>query len=458
MLKSVLLFLCEDLIVNKFARKLAVLLSFVLCTGYASAEEQTLDSAAAIVNNDIILVSELNDAQSEMARSFASRGMPVDSISTRKAALEGLITRSLVLQLAERQGYVLTDMQLDNAIAQTAAQQGISEQELLAQSAPGMSSAQAREVFRNDLLLSEVRRARVRSRINISDTEVDLLASNLRHAGSVEPQYHLAQIIVPLQGRNPARANQDMQEIRAQLREGADFNTLAARYSVGSVAAQAGDLGYLPETQVPPPFLPAILKAKPGDVLGPFRSPFGIHLLKLYDVSHDAVRPISLYDASHILLQTSIIFSDDAAREELLGMKRQIENGSLSFAEAARRFSEDPGSAINGGDLGYATPDRYDPLFARAMVSLKPGQISDPIKSSFGWHLIYLKDIKIDRDSDEAYRQKARDLIYRRMYREESAAWERELRDSAYIHVLDQQLLQANIDMDQDALPPGGSR
>lgn len=445
---------------NNFARKLAMLLSFVLCTGTgaAGAEEQTLDSAAAIVNNDIILVSELDEAQNEVARNFARRGLPVDSISTRKAALESLITRSLVLQLAENQGISLTDMQLDSAIAQTAAQNGVSEQELLAQAAPGMSPAQAREAFRNDLILSEVRRARVRSRINISDTEVDLLASNLRHAGSIEPQYHLAQIIVPLQGRNAARANQDMQEIRAQLREGADFNALAARYSVGSVAAQAGDLGYMPETQVPAPFLPALLKAKPGDVLGPFRSPFGIHLLKLYDISHDAVRPISLYDASHILLQTSIIFSDEAARAELAGLRAQIEDGTMSFAEAARRFSEDPGSAVNGGDLGYATPDRYDPLFARAMVALKPGQISEPIKSSFGWHLIYLKDVKIDRDSDEAYRQKARDLIYRRLYQEEAAAWERELRDSAYIHVLDQQLISANIDMDQDALPDNGSR
>ncbi|MBO8416804.1 MAG: peptidylprolyl isomerase [Proteobacteria bacterium] len=438
---------------NKIARNLALLLSLVFCTGYAGAQEQSLDAAAAIVNNDIILESELDKAQSAVAQNLARRGHQVDSVSARKAALEGLITRSLVLQLAQAQGIALTDMQIDAAIAQSAAQSGISSEELLARVAPGMPEAQAREEFRDDLILNEVRRARVRSRINISDTEVDLLASNLRRVGSIEPQYHIAQIIVPIQGTDAARANRTVQEIRAQLREGADFNALAARYSVGSVAAQAGDLGYMPETQIPVPFLPALLKAKPGDVMGPFRSPFGIHLLKLYDISHDAVQPISLYDASHILLQTSIIFSDEAARNELESIKAQIENGQLSFAEAARRFSEDPGSAINGGDLGYATPDRYDPLFARAMVSLKPGQISEPFKSSFGWHIIYLKDIKIDKDSDEAYRQKARDLIYRRLYQEEAVAWERELRDSAYIHVMDDTLKAANIDMDQDAAP-----
>lgn len=438
---------------NKIARNLALLLSLVFCTDYAGAEEQSLDAAAAIVNNDIILESELDKAQSAVSQNLARRGHMVDSVSARKAALESLITRSLVLQLAQSQGIALTDMQIDAAIAQSAAQSGITPEELLARVAPGMPEAQAREEFRDDLILNEVRRARVRSRINISDTEVNLLAQNLRRVGSIEPQYHIAQIIVPIQGTDTARANRTVQEIRQQLREGADFNALAARYSVGSVAAQAGDLGYMPETQVPVPFLPALLKAKPGDVMGPFRSPFGIHLLKLYDISHDAVQPISMYDASHILLQTSIIFSDEAAKSELANIKAQIENGQLSFAEAARRFSEDPGSAINGGDLGYATPDRYDPLFARAMVSLKPGQISEPFKSSFGWHIIYLKDIRIDKDSDEAYRQKARDLIYRRLYQEEAVAWERELRDSAYIHVMDDTLKAANINMDQDAAP-----
>ena len=438
---------------KKFTRNLALALSLLLGASAVPAAEESLDSAAAIVNNDIILESELDKASSTLARNFQRRGQAVDEVSARKAALEALITRSLVLQLAQNQGITLTDMQLDTALAQTAAQRGISVQDLLASIAPGQSEAQAREQFRDELILTEVRRARIRARINVSDTEVDLLAQNLRKVGSVEPQYHLAQIIVPAENGNAVAANRTVAQIRAQLRDGADFNALAARYAIGSAASQAGDLGYLPETQVPVPFLPALLKAKPGDVIGPFRSPFGIHLLKLYDISHDAVEPISLYDASHILLQTSIIFSDEAARNELATLKQQIESGQLSFAEAARRYSQDPGSAINGGDLGYATPGRYDPLFARAMVALRPGQISEPIKSSFGWHLIYLKDVKIDKDSDDAYRQKARDLIYRRLFQEESVSWERELRDSAYIHVMDPTLVNAHIDMDQTAQP-----
>ena len=226
---------------KKFTRNLALALSLLLGASAVPAAEESLDSAAAIVNNDIILESELDKASSTLARNFQRRGQAVDEVSARKAALEALITRSLVLQLAQNQGITLTDMQLDTALAQTAAQRGISVQDLLASIAPGQSEAQAREQFRDELILTEVRRARIRARINVSDTEVDLLAQNLRKVGSVEPQYHLAQIIVPAENGNAVAANRTVAQIRAQLRDGADFNALAARYAIGSAASQAGD-------------------------------------------------------------------------------------------------------------------------------------------------------------------------------------------------------------------------
>ncbi len=437
-----------------FLKKLSVtaLIFAQLAFLNAQAEEISLDTTAAVVNNAIILQSELDEAQEQVAAQLRARGTPVDDVSARKAALEGLITRSLVLQLAQNQGITLNDMQLDAAIAQAATRNGYSEEEFLGALARenGLTINQARERFRDELILNEVRQSRVRNRITISESEVDLLAKNLRSAGSVEPKYHIAQLIVPLSaqatGAQVQRANATVASIRAQLREGADFNDLAARYTQGAMAAQAGDLGYLPETQVPVPFLPGLLKAKPGDIVGPIRSPFGIHLIKLLDVSNEAVEPIRMYDASHILLTTSVIFSDEKAQAELAALKRRIEAGLISFEAAAREYSEDPGSAVNGGALGYSTPDRYDPAFARAMVRLHRGQISDPIKSSFGWHLIYLKDIRIDKDSDDAYRQKARDLIFRRLYQEEAVSWEQELRDTAYIQILDPMLLEANLD------------
>ncbi len=411
--------------------------------------ETTLDSTAAVVNNDIILTSELDQEQQLVSRAFAARGQSVSGVNARKAAMERLITKNLVLQIARNQGVNPTDSQIDEALQQTALRRNTTPEAILNSMGAGLSEAQARAEFRDELLMNEVRRSRVSRRVNVSDTEVDLLAKNLRNVGTVEPRYHLAQIVLPLSAsaspNQVQHAVNTVDSIKAQLRQGASFTELAARYTTGSLAAQGGDLGYLPESQVPVPFLPALLKAKTGDVVGPFRSNFGLHLLKLLDVSHSAVQSIRLYDASHILLTTSIVFSDEAARQELSQLRSQIIAGNISFASAAQKYSEDPGSAIQGGSLGYATPERYDPAFARAMVSLSPGQISEPIQSSFGWHLILLKDIKIDSDSEEAYKDRARDLIYRRLFAEETIAWERELRESAYIHISDPELLNANL-------------
>ena len=202
---------------------------------------------------------------------------------------------------------------------------------------------------------------------------------------------------------------------------------------------------------MPVPFLPALLKAKDGDVIGPIRSPFGLHLIKLFDVTNQAVEPVTTYKAKHILLTTSVIFSDEAAYNQLDALRRSIEKGSISFAQAAKKYSEDTGSASLGGELGYAPASRYDPGFAQGLVALNVGQISKPIKSSFGWHLIYLEDKKIDKDSEEAYKQRAYELIYRRLFAEESQAWERDIRSSAYVKVTDPTLVQAGANQGIDS-------
>ncbi len=408
----------------------------------------TLDATAAVVNNDIILESELNSAQQEVENNFKQRGVQADALTARRAALEQLVTRSIILQQGQQYGLNLTDTQIDRALAQTAASNNSSVEAMLRQYG-NVTEAQARQMFAEDLIINEVRNNQVRRRIRISDAEVSLLAKSLRQVGNIEPSYHLAQIILPLDARasysEVNRVTALANTIKREARQGADFNALAAQYAQGSTAAQGGDLGYVIESQVPLPFLPALLKAQPGDVLGPFRSPFGLHLIKLFDVSNQAVEPITTYKASHILLTTSIVFSDEAAYNQLNALRQSILRGEISFADAAKKFSEDPGSAALGGELGYAPASRYDPAFARGMVALNPGQISAPIKSSFGWHLILLEDKRIDKDSQEAYEQRARELIYRRLFQEESLAWERELRIGAYVHVTDPLLVNAGM-------------
>lgn len=435
----------------KLSKICLVALSCVSLNAFAQTTE--LQTTAAIVNNDIILTSELDTATKEVTKTFLNRGHKIDAISARKAALEGLITDSLILQLAKVQGINLTDLQLDEILNQNARANNISVEQYLKSMAPNLSEAKAREEFRKNLILNEVKRSRVANRINISETEVALLAKNLKEVGAVEPRYHLSQIVVPLSTRPTIdqlqRAENSVNAIKSSLRQGVAFEELAARYSQGNMAARGGDLGFMPETQIPAPFLPSILKAKINDVVGPFRSPYGLHILKLLDVSYDAVTPIKEYDASHILLTTSIIFSDDAAYNQLNALRDKIISGDISFEVAATKVSEDPGSASKGGNLGYATPEKYDSRFAEAMVNLKVGEISKPIQSTFGWHLIKLNDIRVDTNSAEAYKNKARDLIYRRYFAQESIIWEQELRDSAFIKVQDPTLLNAKVNIDQ---------
>lgn len=428
---------------------LGVLTAPALAASETSSAEITLDSTAAIVNSDIVLQSELNQMQAEVERNFKERGAQIDAITARRAALEQLITRSIILQQGKQFGLSLTDTQINQALAQTALSSNASVEQILA-SYKAPNEAVARQRFADDLIINEVRNNQVRRRVHISDAEVNLLAKSLREIGSVEPSYHLAQIILPLDPRASyarveavtALANR----VKREAQQGTDFMALSAQYAQGSTAAQGGDLGYVTESQVPVPFLPALLKAQVGDIIGPFRSPMGMHLIKLFDVTHQAVEPITTYKASHILLKTSIIFSDEAAQSELITLRTSILNGELSFADAAKKYSEDTGSASLGGELGYAPANTYVPGFARALVNLQEGEISLPVKSNYGWHLIYLEDKKIDKDSDEAYQQRARELIYNRIFAQEGAAWEREIRAAAYVRVTDPQLLDAGVE------------
>ncbi len=410
---------------------------------------EVLDATAALVNNSIILKSELDATQKRIQASNRSIG----DLEARKAAMEQLIATSLVYQSATEQGVDLTDSQLDEALNDMAMRNHTTPDQILQGSGANLTRAQQREEFKKQIIMSEFRRTRVSSRIHASETEVKTLAEQLKTQGSIEPRYHLGQIIVPLSEAPTfdeyGRAQKNANAVKASLQRGENFSTIAARYASGSNAGAAGDLGWLPETQVPLPFVPSLIKARPGDVVGPFRSQMGLHILKVFDISTEAITPITTYHASHILVRTSIIFSDEAARAKINDIRNDILEGRRSFADAAKQFSEDPGSAVDGGSLGYAVPSRYDPAFAEVMVSLKKGEISQPFKSSFGWHIILLNDIRVDTSSDEAYRDRARNLILDRKFNEESQIWEKELRDSAYIQILDPELLSGGVSLDQ---------
>ncbi|MDY5721060.1 MAG: peptidylprolyl isomerase [Succinivibrio sp.] len=416
-----------------------------------SQGETVLDATAAVVNNGIVLESELNDETNKLLAQYKARGANVDPITARKQALQTLITNSIILQIARNNGAEVTDMQLDSTLENAAMRNNTSVDNILRSMGPNLTKAQAREKFKEQYLINEVRRSSVRQRINISDTEVTTLAKALQHRGNVEPMYHIAQILIPLSSTPTEaeyrRVEQESKNALYALRNGANVQEVAAKFATSE---QNADLGYVPETAVPLPFLPGILNAKPGDVIGPFRSSVGMHIIKLFDVSHSAISPIKTYNASHILVKTSIIYSDEAAVAKLNDIAQQIKSGAITFEQAAKKYSEDPGSAIRGGNLGYAAAETYDPGFAQGLQSLRVGQLSQPIKSSYGWHLILLNDIKVDRDSLDAYKEKANSILFEREFSEAVVNWERSMREMAYIHVIDPILVNNGVKLDSD--------
>ena len=416
-----------------------------------SQGETVLDATAAVVNNGIVLESELNDETNKLLAQYKARGANVDPITARKQALQTLITNSIILQIARNNGAEVTDMQLDSTLENTAMRNNTSVDNILRSMGPNLTRAQAREKFKEQYLINEVRRSSVRQRINISDTEVTTLAKALQHRGNVEPMYHIAQILIPLSSTPTEaeyrRVEQESKNALYAVRNGANGQEVAAKFATSE---QNADLGYVPETAVPLPFLPGILNAKPGDVIGPFRSSVGMHIIKLFDVSHSAISPIKTYNASHILVKTSIIYSDEAAVAKLNDIAQQIKSGAITFEQAAKKYSEDPGSAIRGGNLGYAAAETYDPGFAQGLQSLRVGQLSQPIKSSYGWHLILLNDIKVDRDSLDAYKEKANSILFEREFSEAVVNWERSMREMAYIHVIDPILVNNGVKLDSD--------
>lgn len=442
---------------NKSFKILALALALGTVSANTMAEntvsqgETVLDATAAVVNNGIVLESELNDETNKLLAQYKARGANVDPITARKQALQTLITNSIILQIARNNGAEVTDMQLDSTLENAAMRNNTSVDNILRSMGPNLTKAQAREKFKEQYLINEVRRSSVRQRINISDTEVTTLAKALQHRGNVEPMYHIAQILIPLSSTPTEaeyrRVEQESKNALYALRNGANVQEVAAKFATSE---QNADLGYVPETAVPLPFLPGILNAKPGDVIGPFRSSVGMHIIKLFDVSHSAISPIKTYNASHILVKTSIIYSDEAAVAKLNDIAQQIKSGAITFEQAAKKYSEDPGSAIRGGNLGYAPAETYDPGFAHGLQSLRVGQLSQPIKSSYGWHLILLNDIKVDRDSLDAYKEKANSILFEREFSEAVVNWERSMREMAYIRVIDPALVNAGVKLDSD--------
>ncbi|EOU2463068.1 peptidylprolyl isomerase SurA [Vibrio navarrensis] len=411
----------------------------LLLSGSALAAPVELDKVAVIVNNGVILQSDIDAAMKTLRANAKKNGQALPSAEVlHEQIIEKLILDTLQTQEADRIGVRIDDNRLNQAISEIAANNQQTVAELSASIASeGLSYAEFREQIRKEIAASEARNALVRRRINILPAEVDSLSEMLAQETSATVQYKLGHIQLRFSdNQDKAAVEAQAKAIVEKLNNGADFSTMAYTYSKGPKALQGGDWGWMRKEEMPTIFADQIKMQNKGSVIGPFRSGVGFHILKIEDIKGLETIAVTEVNARHILLKPTVILSDEGAKRELNEFIRRIKAGEASFAELAQQYSQDPGSAAQNGELGYQTPDLYVPEFKHQVETLPVGKISEPFQTVHGWHIVEVLDRReVDR-TDSAMKNKAYRILFNRKFNEEAGAWMQELRAGAFVEIV----------------------
>ena len=398
-----------------------------------------LDRIVAVVNNDVIVSTELGrrfrmieDQLREAGTEAPPRNVLIGQV------LERLIIERLQLQLAGELGVRVDDQMLNRAIDDIARQNELTIaqfREVLTRE--GFDFGQFREDIRNELLVARLQERQVASRVQISDADIDNFMAGSSAALKVRTEYRLGHILIAVpeaaSSEQITQARVRAEETLAALRGGADFATTAAARSDGQQALSGGDLGWRAAAELPVIFAEAVSKMSPSDLSGIIRSPSGFHIVKLIDLRGTQGRSVvDQTRARHILVQTNASTTADDARARLEQLRTRVLNGE-DFGDLARAHSDDTGTATRGGDLGWVTRDKVVPRFYEALRRLQPGEMSQPFQTEFGWHLVLLEERRKHDDTEQVRRANAAEQLRRRRIDEELQNWVRQLRDEAYV-------------------------
>ena len=415
-----------------------LLLGAALLAATAQAQVRPLDRVVAIVDNDVVMQSQLDARLREVQQTIDKRGgaLPHESVLSQQV-LERLIIENIQLQIGDRSGIRITDEELNQAMGTIAQRNGMSlEQFREALARDGLSYADARDQVRREMVISRVRQRRVAERIQVTDQEVqNFLASDLGKM-QLSEEFRLANILIPVsEGASSSEiqaADRQAQELYQQLQQGADFAQLAIARSASETALEGGEMGWRKAGQLPPPFDSMISQLNPGEVTEPVRTPGGFIILKLIEKRGGDTQVRDEVHVRHILIKPSEIRSEEETRRLVERLYQRIVAGE-DFAELAKSFSEDPGSALNGGDLNWIDPDALVPEFREVMNNTASGELSKPFKSPYGWHVLQVMGRRATDNSAQFREQQAANLLRNRKYDEELQAWLRQIRDEAYV-------------------------
>jgi peptidyl-prolyl cis-trans isomerase SurA len=435
------------------------LAAFMLCAALGAAPNlwaqantpqpaaRPADSIVAIVNTEVITRNELEERMRTVEQRMRQQGValpPPDQL--RRQLLERLIVDRAQIELAKEMGIRVDDTMLDAAVARIAESNKMSVQQFRNQlEHEGMTFAKFREEIRNEIIMQRVREQEVDNKIQIQESEVDNYLAAEADATANQQELDIAQILIRVpESASPeqiAKSRKRAEEVMQKIKAGGNFAQLAATYSDSSDALSGGDLGWRNRDRLPQLFAEAVAGLNQGDVSQIVKSANGFHILKLVGKRTPSVLKggsaapgVTQTHARHILIKVNQVVTAADARRKLLDLKQRIENKSATFEELAKLYSND-GSAAKGGDLGWLYPGDTVPEFERAMDALQPGQLSEPIESQFGYHLIQVTERKTEDVSKERKRMAARQAIRERKLEEATEDWLRQIRDRAYVEI-----------------------
>jgi peptidyl-prolyl cis-trans isomerase SurA len=425
--------------------KSIIILNIILNSHALSAQE--VDRVLAIVEDDVILDSELQHETGVITQRLQANKvtLPPENI-LRRQVLERMIVDKLQRHLAESSGINVTKENIQSAVSDIARRNNMNVAQFKEQlQSQGMKFDDFEENIRREIIINQLRAREIGGQVKVTDSEVEHYMETQGDSLADKSQYHLGHILVAVPEAASAEVIQKAQHradtIVQKLRAKADFNKTAIESSDDAQALQGGDLGWRTLAQMPTLFVDFVSKMAPGDVSEPIRSPSGFHIVKILDFKGISKQPhvLTKTKVRHILIKTNELIDDAEAKKRLLALKARIHDGD-NFADLARAHSDDKGSALKGGDLDWVAPGALVPEFEAAMNALTPNDISEPIQTQFGWHLIQVLDRSQQDNSAEHKKNQVRDEIRERKIEEETELWLRRLRDEAYVEIYQDRL------------------
>lgn len=410
------------------------LITVSLCLINNSQAFEALDSTVAVVEDDVILRSELDQRIEHLSRKQPDI---VINDKIKKEVLDQLITEKLQLRIAKRVKLKVSPADIQKRIDEIkvrAQSEAIDFEEYLIRE--HLTEKILRKTIEETIALERVQEGNVNNRIRVTDREIDEYLSSSAGQDWLKVRFRLSHILLPFDNNDDSQSIQKAQEIIKTLKEtGQSFASLATTYSKGPNASKGGDLGWRAKEQLPAVFVEQVNKLQPNEVTAPFRSNAGIHILKL--IQRGGVEPIMVkqFKVRHILIKPSVLFTDKEAKTKVDTIYQKIAGGA-DFKEMAREYSEDIASKQSGGDLNWSRPGQFVPAFEKVMQETAIGEVSEPFRSNFGWHILKVDATRTEDMFDVVKRNQVVNILRQRRFQDELQQWIKELREEAYIEVL----------------------